>query len=304
MNRGASAAGSRELLSPVDLCLANGALAPDAVGWSRRPLHRCNVPGGKRWNWWGVTDGRLFFVALVASVEAGSLGLVSLTDLASGAQSDRAAPFAPRGRVELGDRPADGARLRWLGVELELGARRLVARAGPIEADLELVPAGDNLSTVVPRPDGSFWYTSKQVGIPARGRVTWGGRRIDIDGWAALDFGRGLWRARGMRWNWAVGASPNLSFNLGARWTDGTGATENGLIVDGVLHKIATPVRFDSGFSIRGDDVDLHLETVHERRVGLPPLLGLLWRPGVWRGVILGRRIDGLVGWAEALDLP
>ncbi|MBE2198896.1 MAG: hypothetical protein IAE79_09825 [Anaerolinea sp.] len=37
----------RELTALVDLCLPNGRLNPAAVGWSRAPLHRCNLHG--RW---------------------------------------------------------------------------------------------------------------------------------------------------------------------------------------------------------------------------------------------------------------
>ncbi|MBI2724214.1 MAG: hypothetical protein HYX50_04035 [Chloroflexi bacterium] len=35
----------RELTEAVTLCDDGGRLRPDAVGWSRRPLHTCNVSG-------------------------------------------------------------------------------------------------------------------------------------------------------------------------------------------------------------------------------------------------------------------
>lgn len=35
----------RELTDPVTLCLPNGRLNLAAVGWSRNPLHRCNLTG-------------------------------------------------------------------------------------------------------------------------------------------------------------------------------------------------------------------------------------------------------------------
>jgi hypothetical protein len=54
----------REIVEPVDLCEPGGGLAEAAIGWSRRPLHRCNLPlrWRKRWDWWCVTDGRWYLV--------------------------------------------------------------------------------------------------------------------------------------------------------------------------------------------------------------------------------------------------
>ncbi len=35
----------REIAQPVDLCDEWGALNPEAIGWSRRPLHVANMRG-------------------------------------------------------------------------------------------------------------------------------------------------------------------------------------------------------------------------------------------------------------------
>jgi hypothetical protein len=286
----------KELVGPVDLC-ARGGLNPDAIGWSRRPLHRCNLARGKHWNWWCVTDERWYLCAVVARLEYGALGLVSLMDLDSGQTWERLAPWISAELPETVDEPARFSRL---GVELELG-ERLRMKGGPLRAEIELAPARDSLSTVIPGR-GRFWYTSKHVGRPARGVIRLGGRIINIDGWAALDFGRGLWPVR-TRWNWAVGVRGQLAFNLGARWTDGTGATENGLIVDGKLHKIQSEVRFGEDFSIRGPDVELRFRPKRPRNLGLPPWLGLRWCAGWFDGRILDQKIESLFGWAEALDI-
>ncbi len=47
----------REITEPVDLCLPDGRLNPDAVGWTRTPLHTTNLWGwgrAKRWEYWNV----------------------------------------------------------------------------------------------------------------------------------------------------------------------------------------------------------------------------------------------------------
>ena len=48
----------REITHPVTLCRADGTLNPQAVGWSRVPLHDCTLNGwgrNKRWDYWCVT---------------------------------------------------------------------------------------------------------------------------------------------------------------------------------------------------------------------------------------------------------
>jgi hypothetical protein len=286
----------KELVEPIDLC-ARGELNPEAIGWSRRPLHRCNLPRGKHWNWWCVTDERWYLCAVVARLEYGALGLVSLVNLETGEKYERAAPWTS---VELPERVDEEVQFSRLGVELTLG-ERLKMKAGRLRAEIELGPERDSLSTVIPG-QGRFWFTSKHVGRPARGVIELGDRIINIEGWAALDFGRGLWPVR-TRWNWAVGVRENRAFNLGARWTDGTGATENGLFLDGKLHKIHSEVSFGQDFAIRGPEVDLQFRPKRERNLGVPPWMGLRWCAGWFDGKILDQKIENLFGWAEALDI-
>jgi hypothetical protein len=61
------------------------------------------------------------------------------------------------------------------------------------------------------------------------------------DAWGVLDVGRGRWPAE-IAWNWGGGAGRSgghvVGLQFGAKWTAGTGFTENGLIVDGRLGKI------------------------------------------------------------------
>ena len=74
-----------ELTRPVDLCRAHGTLAPDAVGWSRRPLHTCNLSGAwprkKRWEYWCVTTPTHALTATLADIDYLGLASVELRDL-------------------------------------------------------------------------------------------------------------------------------------------------------------------------------------------------------------------------------
>ena len=76
--------------------------------------------------------------------------------------------------------------------------------------------------------------------------------RFGADGaaWGVLDVGRGRWPYR-TNWNWGGGAGhaapegPVVGLQLGGKWTEGTGATENGVIVDGRLTKIGVELEWD-----------------------------------------------------------
>ena len=86
-----------------------------------------------------------------------------------------------------------------------------------------------------PRPD------------PRPARIRWGEHVATSSAttgtsWGTLDFGRGRWPYR-TTWNWGAGIGlvdgRRVGMQVGGKWTDGTGMTENSLVVDGRLSKIS-----------------------------------------------------------------
>ena len=76
----------RELTGPVDLCVeGTDRLDPAARGWSRRPLHRANLPTrdgvNKRWDYWAVLAGDLVVSAVYSDVDHFGLADVWWADL-------------------------------------------------------------------------------------------------------------------------------------------------------------------------------------------------------------------------------
>lgn len=255
----------RELTAPVDLCTPDGStLAAAARGWSRRPLHTANLRGRwgrtKRWDYWAVLTDE--FVVAVTYADVDYLGIADVwwCDLATGATGGRAA-YTPLSRgIVLPDRPGSRPlRYRSRALTLDLvddpGGTAITGRwteRSGAEASLDLrieQPAGhESLNVVIPWSERLFQYTSKHQARPARGALVVGGetRRFGADtsreAWGVLDVGRGRWPYR-TRWNWGGGAGRSregavVGVQLGAKWTEGTGHTENGVIVDGVLTKI------------------------------------------------------------------
>jgi hypothetical protein len=126
----------------------------------------------------------------------------------------------------------------------------------PLAADLVARhPAGhETLGVVIPWSLREFQYTAKQNALPAEGELKLGGasgRRIAFGGpgsFAVLDFGRGVWPRR-IAWNWGAASGRQgdrvVGLNLGGRWTEGTGMTENALCVDGRLTKVSESLEWD-----------------------------------------------------------
>jgi hypothetical protein len=129
-----------------------------------------------------------------------------------------------------------------------------------LDASVTLPPGHESLNVVIPWSDRRFQYTSKHQARPASGELVVGDRahpfglaRGAADAWGVLDVGRGRWPYR-TRWNWGGGAGRAtdgrvVGLQLGGRWTEGTGYTENGVLVDGVLRKLGRELRWDYSWS-------------------------------------------------------
>ena len=261
----------RELTEPVDLCSPDGArLNPAARGWSRRPLHRANLHGcfgvNKRWDYWAILAGDLVVSSVYSDIDHFGLADVYWVDLETDETGGRAI-VVPHGEgIELPDVPGaaplavdrDGLDLRI--ADDETGTRLTATWSEPdgrrarLDVLIAQPAAHESLNVVVPWSEERFNYTSKHQARPATGELVVGDRRWTIggpgadDAWGVLDVGRGRWPAR-INWNWGGGAGRCgdhvVGLQVGAKWTEGTGFTENGLIVDGRLTKLGSELTWD-----------------------------------------------------------
>lgn len=332
-----------EITEPVDLARADGRrLEPAARGWSRRPLHVANLRGRwgrtKRWDYWAVLAGDLVVSCVYADVDYLGLADVWWCDLDDGATGGRGitVPFA-RG-IALPDRPGTAplhARSRHLDLaitdaadgttHLEATWRERDGRRGALHVSVANPPGHESLNVVIPWSERRFQYTSKHQARPARGWLTVGDRRWDIGGsareaWGVLDVGRGRWPYSTV-WNWGGGGGRTddgsvIGIQVGGRWTEGTGATENGVILDGRLTKLGRELQWDYDWdrplepwrvTDPGGQLDLWLSPRFDKhsRTDIGPLRTETHQVfGVWSGSFTddsGRRfaLDRVDGFAE-----
>lgn len=330
----------KEITAPVDLCTPDGRLNPAAVGWSRTPLHRCNLRGWgrtKRWEYWCVTTPTHLVALTVSSLDYLALTSVYLLDYGPHRSTPRetsVTALSPLARGVRLSRDLDAAETLATGrinarITPDHGATRLRFDCrtphGPLTADLTAVlPAGhETLSVVVPWDDRRFQYTSKHTARPAHGTVRLGETVYDFtDAWAVLDHGRGRW-PYSTHWHWGAASGRTdghtVGLQLGGTWTRGTGMTENAVCVDGRLTKIGTELRWHHPDNSRpwhlstpdSDQVDLVFTPFHER---VDSTDAVLLRNhtrqcfGHYSGTVRTDdgapiRVDRLLGWAEEVRM-
>ena len=158
------------------------------------------------------------------------------------------------------------------------------------------------------------------VARPARGTVTVDGTVYDLpagESWAVLDHGRGRW-PYDITWNWGAGSGRYqgsvIGIQVGGKWTDGTGATENAFFIDGRMHKIHEDLTWEYDqadflrpWSVRGGGLDARFVPFYDRvaRTNLGIIAAATDQCfGVWSGAFTtagGEVIpfDGVEGWAE-----
>lgn len=316
-----------EITVPVDLCDARGRLNRAAVGWTRTPLHRPNLRGWgrtKRWEYWGLVTQAHVVGLTVSSLDYAGVEAVYVLDRATGQEGVHEATVPLARGVALAPRCGVGAsHVAAGGLTIDLaeehGGTRLRASAPGVALDVFAArPDGhESLGVVVPWSDRLFQYTVKDVARPLSGSLTVGGTAYDAEGWAVLDHGRGRW-PYSLTWNWAAGSGvvggEVRGLQLGGKWTEGTGSTENALLVGTRLHKLHDEVvwEYDARDWLRpwrmhGDRLDVTFTPFHERasRTNLLVVASETHQCfGHFTGWGLddaGERVslDGLVGWAE-----
>jgi hypothetical protein len=325
----------REITAPVPLTLPDGRLNPDAVGWTRTPMittegiGRGRVGRGrnKRWEYWGVATPTHVIALVLSDIDYAAVHGIWVLDRRTGEEVSHDAIGILGGSATLPGTLGGGpgrARTRKVRIDVEEIERgtRLRASGARVRVDITAHrPAGhESLGVVVPWSDRLFQYTVKDVARPAAGTLWLDGREWAVpagESWAVLDHGRGRW-PYSMHWNWGAGSGLTdgrvLGVQVGGRWTDGTGMSENALLVDGHLSKISEELvwHYDTDdwlapWRVRGETVDLVFTPFHLKR-SVTDLKVFSSRThqcfGHWSGRVRDdtgswESLDGLVGWAE-----
>jgi len=327
----------KEIAEAVNLCDARGRLLPAAVGWSRRPLHTCNLSGHplrkKRWNYWCISSESYLFSVTLASVDYMGMAFAYFLEYDSGRFVEKTItvpfgrgcdlPDTVRGDVVFSHRDKS-LRFAEEGDQTAIHVESPRFGGSALSADFLVERPADHetLNVVIPWSADRFHFTSKQNCLPAAGAVRLGGETFEFggDAFACLDYGRGVWRY-GTSWNWGSlsgrQGGRTIGLNLGGAWTDGTGMTENAILIDGHISKVAADVQFRYDRSdfmkpwrVRTEppgQIDLRFEPFFERVAATNLLLlrsNVHQMFGRYSGSVIPDggvpvEIEGLLGWVE-----
>lgn len=256
----------KEITSSVDLCDDKGKLLRSSIGWSRTPVFNCNLRGHnfrkKKWNYWYMISNSLLFSVTVSHLDYIGMVFAYAYDFETGkfAEKTVACPFGSgcnlsqnvHGNVSFQNKDMRVSFYEVDGkINITVSAKDFNGQ--PLDANLTVIyPQNhETMNVVIPWSDNVFQFTSKQNCLPVEGTVKLMGKTYCYNpqtDFAGLDFGRGIWPYKSM-WNWAtasgISEGHHVGLNLGGTWTDGTGMTENALIVDGRITKLSENVDFE-----------------------------------------------------------
>lgn len=253
------------LQAPVPLCDAKGQLNPLAIGYAAQPIISSNLSGNfmrkKKWNYWCVFGEEILFSATISHMDYAAVCFVYLYHYETERLIEKTVTI-PLGRsIKMSDEVLESVyaessdmRMHFLHAEGRTQIRVSVTDfdGDALEANLtiEHSPGQESLNVVIPWDRKHFQFTAKHHTLPATGTVTLGDQVFTFDGqenFAVLDYGRGIW-PRTATWNWGFASqkigSKKVGLNFGGKWTDGTGMTENAVVIDGKLYKISEDVLF------------------------------------------------------------
>lgn len=255
-----------ELLESTFLCDKKGNLEAPSIGWSRQPVHICNLSGHwlrkKKWNYWNIISDKYLFCIAVADFDYAAMAFTYLYDYRANDLNEKTL-IVPFGRgCEIPDNVRENVHFKNREMNLSFTEEKSYTKIyvecnnfkgiTPLNAEFIIEHPDDfeTLNVVIPWDRGRFQFTSKQNCLPAIGTVAIGNEIFYFKAGkalASLDFGRGIW-PRKIFWNWATASGihegKSMGLNLGAGWTDGTGMTENGILFDGKINKISEDVAF------------------------------------------------------------
>lgn len=300
------------LLTEGDLLDENGKLVQAGYATSLvKKYDRSKIKASKlrikEWDYYAVTDGKIFLCLTIADIGYISMASVNLVDTpARECTTGVAVGLLPLGKTGFPSSYERG------DVTLRVGKRKLsfvndgiyrrlycefpkFKDGKTLVADITLSdPQKDNMVIATPfkEKDTAFYYNAKLNCLTASGYMELGGARLDFkpeSALAVLDWGRGVWTYENT-WYWGSLScyvdGVKFGFNLGYGFGDTSAASENMLFYDGAAHKLDN-VKFEIPMVPGGKTEDFEEEWKIKDDKGR---LDLVFRPDLDRkdGMSLG----------------
>ena len=278
----------REIFEEVDLCRKDGLLNRESIGWARNSVINCNLSGRwlrkKKWNYWYIMGSDCLFSVTVSNIDYAGMVFAYFYDRKTRRFIEKTVmtPFGigckmpcQVNKTVTFENSLLKVKILSEGTDTHIFFEDTDFKKEKIFGEFVIKPYNgqETLNVVIPWNERTFQFTSKQIGLPVEGTLTLGDKTYFFnskDSFACLDFGRGVWPYK-VNWNWASGCGKfngrSVAVNLGAKWTDGTGMTENALFIDGKCIKLSENAVFE--YDKNNFMKDWNLKTTISDRVNL-----------------------------------
>ena len=260
----------KEIKENIELLNSSGMLV--APGWARRPYWKydrkkikANKLRIKEWDYYEFADPKNEFAIMGTFSDLGfaALYVICYIDYKRGktAQVSALKPFSMH-KTGLAPTPDEDNGITFSNKDLSLsfvkkGEHRQLLLSAPtlelpdgrkgLKAHVDLLEKSDMESIYIATDwkenRKCFYYNAKVNPLPASGYVWLGDDKIELssESLGNLDWGRGRW-TRENTWYWsALNGYDNgkpWGINLGYGFSDRSPASENGIMYDGVVHKL------------------------------------------------------------------
>lgn len=256
----------KEIVQPTLLCDKKGNLNPAAIGFAKQPIIDCNLSGHfmrkKKWNYWCVYGEDILFSATISHLDYAAICFVYVFEYETQRFFEKTVTIPLGNKVKMPTYVLDSVafsnsdmsiHMTYLQNETHLSVVIPNFDEDTLHAKLTIQHPKDDetLNVVIPWNRQTFQFTAKHHTLPTSGVVKIGDKRFTFhedESFAVLDFGRGVWPREAV-WNWGMASqrvgNQRIGLNLGGKWTDGTGMTENAVFVNGKMSKIHEDVIFE-----------------------------------------------------------
>ncbi|GAA0740008.1 DUF2804 domain-containing protein [Clostridium oceanicum] len=298
------------------LCDEKGYLSNESIGWAKKPIIDCNISKHllrkKKWNYWYMVNDECLFSVTIVNVDYIGMVFTYLYDFTDGefTEDTQVIPFALGcnmsknvfDNMEFSNRKTN-IFFKW---EKENNIMKIIVNYNnfmrkKLTAYFNVIYSKDyeTLNVVIPWNENRFQFTSKQNCIPVDGEVRLDEKSYKFykeNSFAGLDFGRGVWPFKIM-WNWATFSGIQkdnlIGINLGGKWTDGTGITENAISINNKIIKLNENIIYDYDFNNLMGTWNIRTEISDKVNLQFHPLYDRISKT---KFLILGSKVHQIIG--------
>jgi hypothetical protein len=247
----------------------------------------------KRWRWVGAFAEEALLYAAIVEVGPARMAFWGVWDRERRALSERTRRALP-----------------WRRSEVEMRGAEVRVASGDVRVELSL-GEGEAIESLCPNGEGGYSWTRKLAGVPARGEVVVGERRIPVEGRGVIDDSAGYHRRR-TSWLWSAGVGTardgrSLAWNLVSGINDPQRGSERAVWVEGrpsepepVAFERLNAVRFAEGSRL---EFEAEAERVHSERLPLIARSDYRAPLGSFRGSLGGIELASGLGVMESHDV-